>query len=64
MDEIKNIINSLKEDEIETFDATNLCEQDVLELIEKSMANMDQSNQKRIVFTNQNETFDDIIKNK
>lgn len=61
MDNIKSVIERSKESEIETYNATDMSPEEVLAQIEASMANMDKDNQKRVVFTNDGETFEDVI---
>ncbi len=61
MDNIKSVIERSKESEIETYNATDMSPEEVLAQIEDSMANMDKDNQKRVVFTNDGETFEDVI---
>lgn len=46
---------------VEKIDATNLSAEEVLAQIENSMETMNENNQRRIVFTNSNETFDDVV---
>ncbi len=60
MDNIK-IIEKTDEGDLAVFDASDMSPDQVLAQIEHSMANMDAKNQKRIVFTNDGETFDDVI---
>lgn len=61
MDNIKNVIERSKESDIETFDASQMTAEEVLAQIEASMQNMTVNNQKRVVFVNDGETFDDVI---
>lgn len=61
MDEIKQIVERSKEADIETYDASNMTAEEVLAQIEASMAGMSAENQKRVVFTNDGETFKDVI---
>lgn len=61
MDNIKNIVERSKEADLQTFDASNMSAEDVLAQIEKSMSEMTEVNQKRVVFTNDGETFEDVI---
>ncbi len=61
MDNIKSVIERSKQSEIETYNATDMSPEEVLAQIEASMANMDKDNQKRVVFTNDGETFEDVI---
>lgn len=61
MDEIKQIVERSKEADIETYDASSMTTEEVLAQIEASMAGMTAEHQKRVVFTNDKETFEDVI---
>lgn len=61
MDNIKNVIERSKESDIETYDASQMTAEEVLAQIEASMQNMTANNQKRVVFVNDGETFEDVI---
>ncbi|WOO89215.1 hypothetical protein R2F61_00505 [Mollicutes bacterium LVI A0078] len=61
MDNIKNVIERSKESDIETYDASQMTAEEVLAQIEASMKNMTANNQKRVVFVNDGETFEDVI---
>lgn len=61
MDNIKQIVERSKEDDIEVHDASNMNYEQVLAQIEASMAGMSVENQKRVVFVNDGETFEDVI---
>lgn len=61
MDNIKEVIERSKESEIETYNASDMSPEQVLAQIESSMARMTTNNQKRVVFTNDRETFEDVI---
>ncbi len=61
MDNIKNVVERSKESDIETFDASQMTAEEVLAQIETSMQNMTVNNQKRVVFVNDGETFEDVI---
>lgn len=55
------ILNALTESEIETYDASDMSVEDVLSQIELSMSQMSSDNKKRIIFTNDDETFEDVL---
>lgn len=59
----KEIIRK-EEEELEVYDATNMSADDVLAQIEASMAGMNAVNQKRVVFTNEGKTFEDVLDEK
>lgn len=61
MDNIKQVVERSKESEIESYDASNMTPEQVLAQIEASMAGMTAETQKRVVFTNDGETFEDVI---
>lgn len=61
MDDVKQVVERSKESEFEVFDASQMTPEDVLAQIEQSMAQMTADNQKRVVFTNDGETFKDVI---
>lgn len=61
MDNIKQVVERSKESEIESYDASNMTPEQVLAQIEASMAGMTAEIQKRVVFTNDGETFEDVI---
>lgn len=61
MDNIKNVIERSKESDIETYDASQMTAEEVLAQIEASMQNMTANSQKRVVFVNDGETFEDVI---
>lgn len=58
--QIKNLNNS----PVESFDATEMTAEEVLAQIENSMRNMDENTMRRVVFTNSDQSFDDVISKK
>lgn len=61
MENIKDAVEQSKQSDIEAYDASDMTVEDVLAQIEQSMENMDQNSKRRVVFTNNGETFEDVI---
>lgn len=61
MKKVKEVVESAKQSPIEYHDATELSPEQVLAQIEASMQSMDESSQRRVVFTNDGETFEERI---
>lgn len=51
----------IEESKVEIYDATKMNEEEVLAQIEKSMSLMDQNTKRRLIFKNDEESFEDII---
>ncbi len=61
MDNIKEVVERSKESDLEVHDASTMTPEQVLAQIEASMSEMTNTNQKRVVFVNDGETFEDVI---
>lgn len=61
MDNIKEVVERAKESEFEVHDASSMTAEEVLAQIEASMSGMTKTNQKRVLFVNDGETFEDVI---
>lgn len=61
MDNIKQVVERSKQNDLEIHNATQMTEAEVLAQIEASMAEMTVETQKRVVFINDNETFEEVI---
>lgn len=61
MDNIKVAVERSKESDLEIYNATEMTEVEVLAQIEASMSEMTVASQKRVVFVNDGETFEDVI---
>lgn len=60
MENIK-VIEKEDNSDVQYVDASNLTPEEVLAHIEGQMADMNINNQQRIVFTNDGETFEDVV---
>lgn len=61
MDNIKEVVERSKDSDLEVHNASNMTPEEVLAQIEASMSGMSKTNQKRVVFVNDGETFEDVI---
>lgn len=61
MNNIKDIVKGAVKSPIETYDSSQMSEEEVLQQIESSMAQMDANSLRRVVFTNSHKTFEDVI---
>lgn len=51
----------VEESKVEIYDATKMSEEEVLAQIEKSMSLMDQDTKHRVIFKNDEESFEDVL---